>query len=354
MTLHHLFIGTYTNSAGSRGIYALELDATTGELSAPRVAAETGNPTYLAYARSRKLLYAVKNSPALAMGFGVSAGLDELTPLPQMAAHPEKEPSYVDVDPSVRALVVAHYHQAYVAALPLGADGTIGAPGCVIRHTGPGSGVVPDRQDKPHAHCATISPDGRFVLVCDLGEDRIYVYALDAAHAILTPAATPYVATAPGMGPRHVAFSPDGRWVFVIGEMGCAIAAYAYDAATGGLTLVATQSTLAPGYAGKTTAAAVRVHPNGRYIYGSNRGHDSLAVLAFDAAARRLAPVEIVPAGGRGPRDFALSPDGAWLVAAHQDSNSLTVFQVDASTGRLTPAPGQAQIPAPVCVSFAD
>lgn len=351
MSLHHLFIGTYTNS-GSRGIHALDLDSATGTLGAPRVAAETGNPTYLTLSPDRKFLYAVKNSPALATGYAVGPA-GTLTPFPAPAVAPEKEPCYVAIDPAARTLVVAHYHQGYVAALPLCTDGTVGPPRSVVRHAGPGAGVVPARQEKPHTHCSAIAPDGRFVIACDLGLDRIFVYALDAARATLTPAATPFIATAPGFGPRHVAFAPDGRHLFAIGELGGAIVTYAYDAATGALSPRDTHSTLPADFRGTNTAAAVRVHPNGGYIYGSNRGHDSLAVLAFDTATGRLAPVEIVPAGGRGPRDIALSPDGAWLVVANQDSNSLAVFRVDAATGRLTPAPGSAQIPAPVCVSFA-
>lgn len=353
MSLHHFFIGTYTNH-GSRGIYALELDADTGALSTPRVAAETGNPTYLAFSPDRRFLYAVNNSPALAIGFTADIAEGRLTPLPIPTATPEKEPCYVAVAPTARAVVVAHYHQGYVASLPIRPDGSVGAPASVIRHAGPGSHVVPGRQDKPHVHCTAFSPDGRYVLVCDLGLDKIFYYALDAARATLAPTPACALSVAPGTGPRHLAFAPDGRHAFVIGELGNTISAYAYDAATGTLALRDTRSTLPPDFRGQNTAAAVRVHPNGRFVYGSNRGHDSIAVLAFDADAGRLTPVEIVPSGGQGPRDFALTPDGAWLVAAHQESDTLTAFRVDSPTGRLGRVVASAQVPTPVCVLFGD
>ncbi len=353
MSLHHLFIGTYTNS-GSRGIYALELDSATGVLSVPRIAAETGNPTYLAFSPNRRFLYAVNNTPALAIGYAADIAQARLTPLPLSSTVPEKEPCYVAVDPTARAVVVAHYHQGYLASLPLRPDGSLGAPVSVIRHSGPGTRVVPGRQDKPHVHCTVISPDGRHVLVCDLGLDRIFYYALDAASATLTPTSAGSLAVAPGTGPRHLTFAPNGEHAFLIGELGNTISAYTYDAASGTLALHDTHPTLPADFRGQNTAAAIRVHPNGHFIYGSNRGHDSIAVLAFDAKSGRLTPVEIVPSGGKGPRDFALSPDGAWLVAAHQESNSLTAFRVDPDTGRLSRVDTSTQLSAPVCVLFGD
>jgi 6-phosphogluconolactonase len=352
MPSHHLFIGTYTRS-GSRGIYALDLDAATGALSAPRVAAETPNPTYLALTADGKFLYAVHSSPALAAGFAVDPAGGQLTPLPAPASSPAKEPCYVATAETARLLLVAHYRDAFVAAIPLAADGRVGAPPQIIHHTGPGSGVVPDRQDKPYVHCTVLSPDARFVFACDLGQDRIYRYRLDAAARSLAATTPPFIATAPGAGPRHVVFSRDGRHLLCITELANTITTYAYDPADGTLTPRETHSTLPPDFHGKTKAAAIRLHPSGRFVYGSNRGHDSIAVFAFDEISGSLSPVEIVSATGRDPRDFALSPDGRWLVVAHETSNSLAVFAVDPSTGRLTRAAGAAQIPAPVCVQFA-
>ena len=200
----------------------------------------------------------------------------------------------------------------------------------------------------------TPSPDNRLVIVCDLGLDKIFTYALDPAAAKLTPANPPFVVTAPGAGPRHFKFGPDGKHAYAINEMGGTITAYDYDATRGALTTRQTVPTLPADFNGENTCAEIRVHPNGKFLYGSNRGHDSIAVFAINAATGLLTPVEIVLSGGKTPRNFALSPDGAWLVCAHQDSNNLTVFRVDPGTGRLTPTASTANVPACVCVLFYD
>jgi 6-phosphogluconolactonase len=351
--LHHLFIGTYSQK-DSKGIYAVEFDAATGRLSAPTLAAATRNPSFLALSPDRKHLYAVSESEAMAVAFNVSAEHAQLTALQEPQPARGKAPCHLVVDATGRTLLVANYHTGIVASLAIQPDGTLGAPGSVIERTG--SGPDRERQSTAHAHCVVLSPDNRFVFSCDLGLDKIFAYRLDAATATLSPAATPFTATAPGSGPRHFAFAPDGRHAFVITEMGGTITSFGYDAANGALTALDTQSTLDPhsDFHGKNGSAAIRVHPNGRFVYGSNRGPDNLAVFAFDAATGRLTPVEFVPSGGKSPRDFVLSPDGCWLIAAHQDSDSLTVFRVDPQSGRLTRTAATATISMPVCVMFAD
>jgi 6-phosphogluconolactonase len=347
---HLIYLGTYTRTT-SKGIYALRLDSRTGELSAPVLVAETANPSFLALSPDRSHLYAVSESSTMAVPFATDLATGQLRPL-QAQDSGGKAPCHLVVDRTERTLVLAHYHSGIVAALPIASDGTLGAPGSVIQHRG--QSVDPSRQDSPHVHSVTLSPDNRFVLVCDLGLDRVFTYALDPATAKLTPGAVPFVATAPGVGPRHAAFTPDGRHVFVINEMGSTLVSYRYDKVTGALSPVDTQSTLPAGFTGDSSTAEVRVHPNGRFVYGSNRGHDSIAIFAFDPATGRLKPAGHVLTGGRTPRNFALSPDGAWLVAANQNSDSLRVFRVDPQTGTLTPAAGQASVPSPVCVLFAN
>jgi 6-phosphogluconolactonase len=202
-------------------------------------------------------------------------------------------------------------------------------------------------------HSVTITPDNRFVLVADLGLDRVFTYALDPAAARLT-LAQPTFAAAPGAGPRHCAFSPDGGRVYLINELANTLTVCAYDARTGVLTPRQTLPTLPPDFTAPNTTAEVRVHPNGRYVYGSTRGHDSIAVFAVDPASGDLALLEIVPSGGRTPRNFALSPDGRWLVCGHQDTPLVTVFRVDPSSGRLTRTPHSAVVPTCICVLFHD
>lgn len=350
MSLLPLFIGTYT-SKGGKGIYALSFDSAAGTFGPPRVAAETPNPTYLTLSPDRAKLYAVTESAAYAVAFAIDSDRAQLTPLAPPLPSAGKSPAHIALDATGRLLVLSFYHTGLVATVPVNTDGTLAPPSPVIRHTG--SSVDPDRQTAPHPHSATISPDNRRVFVCDLGVDKIFSYRLRLSSASLSPAEPPFIATAPGAGPRHMAFSPDGRHAFMISEMGATLTAYRYDAEHGTLEERDTRSTLPADFRGENKSAAVRVHPNGRFVYGSNRGPDTLVVFAFDAAAGQLSHVQTLPSGGAHPRDFALSPDGRWLIAAHQDSNNLTAFRVDPDTGRLTSTPAQAELPAPVCVLFA-
>jgi 6-phosphogluconolactonase len=346
---HLIYIGTYTRTT-SKGIYAVRLDDTTGALSTPELVATTANPSFIALSPDKTHLYAVSEGDTLAVPFAVNLQTGRLIP-EQVRDSGGKAPCHLMVDHTDRCLVVAHYHTAIVASLPILADGSLGAPGSIIPHTG--HSVNPDRQASAHVHSVNISPDNRFVIVCDLGLDKVFTYALDPVHATLTPAATPFVSTAPGAGPRHTAFSPDGRYVFVINELNSTLVSYRYDAANGALHPVDTESTLPPGFTGASSCAEVCVHPNGRFVYGSNRGHDSIAVFGFDGATGKLTPIACTPSGGSNPRNFALSPDGNWLVVANQNTNSLNVFQVDATTGKLSAVAGHATVPLPVCVKFA-
>jgi len=348
-TEHLIYLGTYTRST-SKGIHAVRLDARTGALGQTTLAAATANPSFLALSPDGSHLYAVSESSTMAVPFAIDPATGGLTPLQSQDAG-GKAPCHLVVDHTERTLVLAHYHSGIVAALPIRADGTLDAPATVIQHAG--RSVHPTRQEAPHVHSVTLSPDNRYVIVCDLGLDRVFTYALDPATAKLTPAAIPFVATAPGAGPRHAAFSADGRHVLVINELDSTLVSYRYDAATGALTPADLQSTLPAGWTGESTTAEVRIHPNGRFVYGSNRGHDSIASFAFDAATGRLTPRGHTPTGGKNPRNFALSPDGSWLVAANQNSDNLRVFRVDAVSGALTALPGEATVPMPVCVLFA-
>lgn len=345
---HLIFLGTYTRTDG-RGIYSVRLDDRTGALSAPKLAAETVNPSFVAFSPDRKFLYAVSESDAMAVPFSVHAADGTLTALqpPQPSGGPA--PCHLATDKTGRVLVVANYHKGIVAALPIASDGKLGAP-TVVQHYG--HSVNPERQSSPHTHSVTLSPDNRHVIVCDLGLDRIFTYKLDLDNARLAPASPAFVTTPPGSGPRHFVFGADGRHAYAICEMGNLILAYAYDATQGALTPLQQIATLPADFPGASTCAEIRLHPNGRFLYGSNRGHDSLAVYAVSPTDGRLSLVEIVPCGGKNPRNFSLSPDGRWLVCANQNSNSLTVFSVDPATGRLTRTDATATVSLPVCVLF--
>lgn len=357
-TSHLIFLGTYTRNTTSKGIYVTRLDSTTGALGTPTLVAETPDPAWLTLSPDKKSLYAIHPTVQQAIGYSVDLGTGQLTPippsLPPSVSASAQPPSHLAVDATGRVLLSANYRDGYVSAIPIHADGTLGPPRS-IKHEG--RGPHPTRQEKAHVHSVTLSPDNRFVIVADLGVDKLFTYALDVSAAQLTPATPPFVAATPGAGPRHFKFSADARHAYAINELANTITAYDYHAATGALTPRQTVSTLPDDFPAdaKNTTAEIRLHPNGRFVYGSNRGHDSIAVFAVDSATGLLSekPVEITPTGGKNPRNFALSPDGKWLVCGHQDTELLTVFQVDPTTGRLTRTPHTAQVPSAVCILFA-
>jgi 6-phosphogluconolactonase len=197
-----------------------------------------------------------------------------------------------------------------------------------------------------------LSPDNRFAVSPDLGTDQVYVYRFDAAKGTLTPNQPPFVAVPPGTGPRHFAFLPNGKFAYVIEEMGSSLTAFSYDAARGVLAPLETISTVPSDYKGYNDCAELEMGPSGKFLYGSNRGHDSITVFALDPLMGTPTPIAYVHAGGKTPRSFGIDPTGSYLIAANQDSNTLVVFHIDAQTGRLTPTGQKLDVPSPVCVMF--
>jgi 6-phosphogluconolactonase len=355
-----VFIGTYTNTT-SRGIYALRLDPAGGVLSAPWLAGEARNPTFLALDPGHLHLYATGElrldpPPANPLGgivaFAVDSVSGRLTFLNQQPTGAGAT-THVAVDSTGRMAIAANYGSAYVCALPIGSDGRLGARSAFIEQHGP-PGPNRDRQTQAHAHSITISPDNRFALACDLGLDRIFVYRIDPATAGLTPNDPPFAAAPPGAGPRHGKFSADGKFFYVTNEMGGSVCVYSWDSARGALALQQTISTLPPDFRELNTVAEIRIHPNGRFAYVSNRGHDSIAAFSRDPAAGTLHLVEIVPCGGKHPRNFALSPDGRWLLCANRDTDNVVLYSVDPESGRLGRTGREVAVPRPVCVLFCD
>lgn len=351
-----VFIGTYTRGE-SKGVYVAEFDPTDGALALTGETGEARNPTFLALHPSGRTLYAANETADFdgQPGGGVSAyAIDPasgaLSLLGSQLAR-GSAPCHLITDPSGRCVLLANYSSGSVAVLPILEDGRLGAASCVIQHQG--RGPDPSRQQGPHAHSINLDPTGRYALACDLGLDQVLVYRFDPAAATLSPHDPPYASTHPAAGPRHLAFSPNGRFCYVINELDNTLISYAWNADAGTLTKVETQSTLPADWTGTSYCADVHVHPNGRFVYGSNRGHHSLAVFATDPETGALSPIEIVSCGGDWPRNFAIDPSGQWLLAANERSDDIVTFAIDTATGRLTPAGPVCRVPAPVCVLFA-
>jgi 6-phosphogluconolactonase len=345
---HRLLIGTYTKRT-SRGIYSVDLDPVTGALGEPQLAAEAPNPTFIALSPDRRFLYAVCANDGWASSFRIDPAAHRLSPVRQAPAGDGPTPCHIAVDRSGTIALAANYHLGLAAAIPLGAEGALGSPRVVAHH---GRGPHPTRQTTSHVHSANFSPDGRFAIVCDLGQDRIYTYRIDRAAAALAPGAPAFVTAAPGAGPRHFTFARDGLHGYAINELDCTVVTYGYGAPSGALDPMGAVPLLAPNHRGDATAAEVCVHPGGGFVYASVRGPDTITVLAADQATAALSPVETVPCGGKGPRSFSISPDGQWLVCAHQDSDTLCAFRIDAGTGRLRRIPGTVSVSMPVCAVF--
>ncbi|HLN02632.1 MAG TPA: lactonase family protein [Bryobacteraceae bacterium] len=350
------YIGTYTGK-NSKGIYVFRFNAATGKLAPIGLAAESNNPSFLAIHPNYRFLYASievgdldgqKNGAVAAYSIDRTTG--KLTFLNQVSSH-GVGPCHVTVDKTGKNLFVANYDGGSIAVLPIGADGKLGEASTAIQHHG--SSVNKERQEGPHAHCIQPSPDNRFALVADLGLDEVLVYRFDPTKGTLTPNDPPFGKTPAGAGPRHFAFAPNGKFVYVINEIQCTASTFAYDPKQGALRLLDTISTLPDGYTvtDKDSTAEMRVHPSGKFVYGSNRGHDSIAVFAVDSAKGTLKPVERISTQGKTPRGFDIDPTGSYLIAANQDSDTLVVFQIDHNTGKLTPGQ-KIEAFAPVDVEF--
>lgn len=354
---HWVYFGTYTSGV-SKGIYAARFDSGTGKLSVPELVAETKNPSFLAVHPTGKFLYAVgevNNTQGQRAGavnaYALDAKTGKLTALNQQTSG-GTGPCHVAVDATGKTVLVANYGSGSIAALPIQSDGSLGAAATTIQHVG--SSVNPKRQAGPHAHFITPSPDNRFALACDLGLDKVLVYQLDPAHSKLTTNIPPHAVVPHGGGPRHLAFHPNGRFVYVINEMTLTVTTFSYDAKQGTLFEAQNVSTVPADYAStdKDSTAEIAVHPGGKFVYGSNRGHNSIAVFSADAKTGKLTLIQNESTQGKTPRHFAIDPSGHWLLAENQGSDSVVVFVIDAATGKLKPTGQAVTVGSPVCAVF--
>jgi 6-phosphogluconolactonase len=355
-----VYVGTYTHKTNSKGIYAYTFDPGTGKLSPLGVAVESEDPSFLAVHPSGRYLYAVNEidhfgaqKSGAVSAFSIDAKTSKLTIINQAATR-GAGPCHVSLDKTGKNVLVANYDGGSVAVFPVREDGGIAPASAFVQHSG--SSVNKERQEGPHAHWIGTSPDNRFALVADLGLDEVLVYRFNAAKGTLIASDPPFAKLNPGAGPRHVAFHPNGKFAYVLSEMENSVTTFSYKASNGSLSPLQTVSALSilrQDYKGPKEAAEIAVHPNGRFLYASNRaGIDTITAFSIDPTKGTLQLKNEYPTMGKTPRNFSIDPTGKFLLAANQESNNIVTFRIDSTTGALTPTVDIAEAPAPVCITF--
>jgi 6-phosphogluconolactonase len=357
------YIGTYTRRESfvdgkAEGIYIYHLDPRSGQLtySATVAGAGTINPSFLTLGPDGRCLYAVNEITGgsgphgTVSAFAVDPASGHLSYLNQQSTH-GLAPCFASVEPAGRYCLAANYETGSLCVLPIRQDGSLGEASDVVQFSG--SGPNRARQEGPHAHMVTPSPDGSFTLAVDLGADRLMAFRLDRERGKLSPADPPWTQMPPGSGPRHLAFHPQRPFAYVINEPQSTVTVCRYDAQQGTFRALQTLSTLPDGFTGQNLGAEIVAAPSGRFVYASNRGHDSLAIYAVDHETGWLALVGHEASQGVGPRAFTIDPSGALLLAANQDTDTVVTFWIDPESGRLKPTGHVAAVPTPVCLQLA-
>jgi 6-phosphogluconolactonase len=354
---YFMYVGTYTQDGStSKGIYVYRYDPGKAQVTSIGLAAQTINPSFLAVHPNRRFLYAVNEvgdykgqKSGGVSAFAIDNATGKLTLLNEVASG-GADPCYITVDNTGKFVLVANYTGGSVSVFPILKDGSLGEASAFVQHTG--HGTNPKRQEAPHAHSIDVSPDDRFAIVDDLGLDETLVYKFDSSKGSLALNDPPFAKADAGAGPRHFAFHPNGKFAYVIHEMGSTVSVFDYDAAGGILHPVQTISTIPKDFTSLNEDAEIEVHPSGKFLYASNRGHDSIAVFAIDPNKGTLTLVEYAPTKGESPRHFQIDPTGRLLFAENEKSDNIVVFRINAQTGRLTPTGKVLDVSQPVCVKF--
>lgn len=351
-----VYVGTYTRGEREEGIYVYRMDPSSGALEFSSKATGIENPSFLDIDPSRRFLYAVaeigesSGKPGGAVNaYSIAPDSGQLTYLNQQPTLGDG-PCHLSVDHTGKYVLVANYGSGSVCILPIESDGRLGASTDFVQHEG--SSVDPQRQQGPHAHSINIDAANRFAFAPDLGIDKVMIYRLDLDRGKLAPSDQRSVQTQAGAGPRHFDFHPGGAYAYVINELGSTVTAFAYDESNGSLRELQTVSTLPDDFVGTSHTADVHVAPSGRFLYGSNRGHNSITVFAIDESTGELSYVDHEPTGGETPRNFAIDPTGTFLLAANQDTDTIVTFRIGQQTGRLESTGHVADVPTPVCLKF--
>jgi 6-phosphogluconolactonase len=352
-----VYVGTFKRES-SKGIYAWRLDMNSGKMEPLGLAADTMRPVFIALHPNRRFLYAVSRPTAVdrtnigvVLAYSIDNKTGQLTSLNSVSTR-GIDPAYVVVDRTGKNVLVANFGSndgnGCVAVFPIRKDGSLAEASEFVQYSG--TGVHPQRQKGPHSHTINVSPDNRFAFVADLGLDKIFIYHFDAEKGKLTPNSPAYVTLPPGSGPRQFVFHPGGKFFFVVNEIQSTVTTFAYS--SGSLKEVQTVSMLPQGFSGTNSAGTVQVHPNGKFLYASNRGADDIVVYAIDPHSGMLTLVEAVQSQGKTPGNFAIDPSGSWLLVANQSSDSLVMFRIDPQTGRLTSTGQRFEIGTPTSVRF--
>ena len=361
-----VYVGTYTEpirfgtgkilQGKGEGIYVYRLDRSSGAMELVSKTTGITNPSYLAFDPTRRFLYAVnelktyEDKPTGTISaFAVDPKTGKLEFLNKRLTH-GTDPCHVLVDKTGKYVFVANFMSGSICVLPVLDDGSLGEASDFIQHQG--SSIDAVRQKGPHAHSVTLDKDDRFAFVPDLGLDKLMVYKFDPGRGMLEPNAVPWIKMKPGAGPRHVDFHPGGRFAYLINELDSTLAALSYDGRKGTFKVLQIVSTLPEGFSGESTCADVQISPSGAFVYGSNRGHDSIVIFKIDPRTGRLTTVGHEPTRGKTPRSFGIDPTGRYLLAANQDSDTIVTFHVNPKTGKLLPTGHVTQVPTPVCVKF--
>lgn len=352
---YRVYFGT-SAKAEQRGIYKSNLDMTTGELSSPTRVSTANRPGFIALHADGKHIYATGEGSAFeGRSQGAVSAFKIMEPggtLTDINTQPSggNGPCHISIDPSGENLLVANYSGGSCSVLPIQSDGSLAPPSASQQHTG--SSVHPDRQKKAYAHSINTDPSGRYAMVADLGIDKIMIYRFDPDTGTLTPNDPAFIRTEPGGGPRHFVFHPSGKLAFTNLEISNKVTAYSYDATQGSLTELQTISTLPGDFAGQNTTAEIVVSNEGRFLYVSNRGHDSIAIFSIDTLTGELTLQGWESTRGQAPRNFCIDPSGTYLVAANQQSSNVVVYKIDRKTGLLEFTGSEIEVPNPICVRF--
>jgi len=352
-----VYVGTYTRGSESKGIYQLLMDSETGKLSHVGTTENVDNPSFLAIHPTQKYLYAVNeisdfqgaNAGAVS-AFAINAETGGLKLLNQLSSK-GAAPCHIVIDQTGHTALVANYTGGNICSLRLRKNGKLKSDVSFIQHTG--SSINPRRQTAPHAHSINLDLQNQHAVVADLGIDQLRVYQFNSEDGTLKPNSPPGIKIAPGAGPRHFTFHPTGKWGYVINELNRTITAMNYGGKDGSFQKIQTISTVPEGTPKKgNSTAEIQVHPSGKYLYGSNRGPNTIAMYRIDQQTGKLISTGYQSTGGEIPRNFKIDPAGKFLLAANQNTHNVVVFKINQETGILQETGHEIQVPKPVCIKF--